>query len=279
MSVTPVPSADLEQLEIDQLLEAVYRHYGYDFRDYAYSSLRRRIRERVRAEGTRTISGLKDRVLHDSEVMDRLAIGLSVNVSAMFRDPSFYRAFRREVVPILKTYPFFRIWHAGCSTGEEVYSMAILLAEEGLYERCRIYATDINEAVLRTAREGVFPLARMKQNTANYVAAESRAAFSEYYAANADRAEFHAWLRKNVVFAQHNLVTDGPFNEFQVVVCRNVMIYFNKRLQARVHGLFLESMSRRGFLCLGAKESLKHSSHETEYEEFDAHEKIYRRMA
>ena len=269
----------LEEVEIELLLEGVYRHYGYDFRDYALSSLRRRIWQRVRAEQCKTISGLKEKVLHEPEAMERLLLGLSISVSAMFRDPGLYQAFRRKVVPHLRTYPFIRIWHAGCSTGEEVYSMAILLEEEGLYERCRIYATDMNETVLQKAREGIFPLAAMRQYTANYLQAGGKAAFSGYYTAAYDGAIFRPSLKRNVVFAQHNLASDGPFNEFQVVVCRNVMIYFNEKLQARVHRLFLESLARRGFLCLGAKESMKFSPHEGAYEEVDGREKIYRRRA
>ena len=274
----PLAADALEEVELDGLLDGVYRCYGYDFRGYARSSLRRRIRERVRAEGLGTISGLKDRVLHDPEVLERLLLGLSINVSAMFRDPEFYREFRARVVPRLRTYPFIRIWHAGCSTGEEVYSMAILLEEEGLYDRCRIYATDMNEAVLQRARDGIFPLARMKDYTVNYLQARGKAAFSDYYTASYGNAIFRAPLRRNVVFAHHNLVSDGPFNEFHVVVCRNVMIYFNKDLQARVHRLFLDSLVRFGFLCLGSKESLKYTAYEDSYEEFVPEEKIYRRV-
>jgi chemotaxis protein methyltransferase CheR len=275
---TPIRD-DLEEVELELLLEGVYRHYGYDFRDYARSSLRRRIRERVRAEGLRTISGLKEVVLHDRAAMERLLLGLSVNVSAMFRDPAFFRELRRKVVPLLRTYPFIRIWHAGCSTGEEVYSMAILLHEEGLFERARIYATDMNETVLRQAREGTMPLAAMGQYTANYLQTGGREAFSNYYTANGNNAIIRPSLRKNVVFARHNLVTDRAFNEFHVIMCRNVLIYFNKDLQARVHALFRDSLVRLGFLCLGNKESLKHLPQDSSYREFDAGQRIYRRIA
>ena len=274
----PRASDQLEDVEIELLLEGVFRHYGYDFRDYAPSSLRRRIRDRVRAEHVQTISGLKEKVLHDPECMERLLLSFSINVSAMFRDPGFYRAFRARVVPILRTYPFIRIWHAGCSTGEEVYSMAILLDEEGLYDRCRLYATDMNESVLKTARDGIFRLAAMKGYTSNYIQAGGTRSFSEYYTASYDNAIFRPALKKNMVFAQHNLAMDGPFNEFHAIMCRNVMIYFNKVLQARVHRLFLDSLIRRGFLCLGSKETIKHTVAEVEYEEFDAAEKIYRRV-
>ncbi len=275
---TPTRDNALEDMEIELLLEGIHRHYGYDFRNYALSSLRRRIRDRVQAEQLRTVSGLKEKVLHDPACMERLLLSLSVNVSAMFRDPGLYRAIRSAVVPLLRTYPFIRIWHAGCSTGEEVYSMAIVLQEEGLYDRCRLYATDMNEAVLRTARAGLFPLAAMKAYTANYLQAAGTAEFSRYYTVSHDRAMFNPALKKNVVFAQHNLAMDGPFNDFHLIVCRNVMIYFDKTLRARVHALFLESLVRFGFLCLGSKETIRHTHVETEYAAFDAREKIYRRI-
>ena len=273
----PQPGGTLEDVEIVLLLEGVYRHYGYDFRDYAISSLRRRLRFQVTSEGVQTISGLKEKVLHDPAAMERLLHALSINVSAMFRDPSFFRALRTKVVPVLRTYPFVRIWHAGCSTGEEVYSMAILLQEAGLYDRSRIYATDFNEAVLRQAREGIFPLKHMKAYTENYLRAGGSEAFSEYYTAQYDSAIFRPALKKNLVFAQHNLAMDGSFNEFHLIMCRNVMIYFNKALQERVLGLFGESLVRRGFLCLGNKETLKGTSREGQFEELDAVEKIYRK--
>ena len=273
----PIVDERLEDLEVEQLLDGIYRLYGHDFREYAWGSLKRRIRERVRAEKARTVTGLKEKVLHDRAALDRLLLGLSVNVSAMFRDPSFFRAFRQKVVPLLRTYPFIRIWHAGCSSGEEVYSLAILMQEEGLYERCRFYATDMNDLVLQRAKDGVYPLKAMQQYTANYIQAGGKAAFSEYYTASYGNALFRPSLRANVVFAQHNLATDGPFNEFQVVICRNVMIYFRPSLQARVHRLFLQSLVPLGFLALGNKESLKQSSVEDEYVEYDAVERIYRK--
>src|SRR3954452_19392084 len=196
---------DLEMVEIHLLTEGIYRHYGFDFRDYSLPSLRRRIWKRVYAEGLSTISGLLEKVLHDAGCMERLLLDLSINTTAMFRDPTFYLAFRHKVVPLLRTYPFVRIWHAGCSTGEEVYSMAILLTEEGLYDRCRIYATDLNEAVLQQARAGIYSLEYMQNYVGNYVKAGGRAAFSEYYVADNDSAIFRSSLRRNVVFSQHNL--------------------------------------------------------------------------
>jgi chemotaxis protein methyltransferase CheR len=210
--------------------------------------------------------------------MERLLLDLSITVTAMFRDPSFYLAFRDRVVPVLRTYPFTRIWVAGCSTGEEVHSLAILLQEEELYERTRIYATDINETVLERARAGVFPLEKMKEYTQNYLNAGGKRAFSEYYLAAYDGAQFQRSLLENVVFAQHNLVSDRSFNEFNVILCRNVMIYFDKQLQNRVHELFYESLANFGILALGHKESIHFSPHADDYEELDPREKLYRKV-
>jgi chemotaxis protein methyltransferase CheR len=269
---------ELEQLEIELLLEAVHRRYGFDFRHYAQASLKRRLQRRLEAEGLETLSQLQDRLLHEPGCMERLLLDLSINVTAMFRDPSFYVAFREKVAPALHTYPFTRIWCAGCSTGEEVYSLAILLQEEGLYERARIYATDINENVVATAREGVFPLDRMKQYTQNYLRAGGLHDFSQYYVAAYDGARFSRSLTENVVFAQHNLAMDRTFNDFNVIVCRNVMIYFDKDLQNRVHRLFYESLPMFGVLALGHKESINFTPHADRYEPLDPNERIYRRI-
>ena len=268
----------LEKIEIELLLEGVYRHYGFDFRSYAYSSIRRRLWKRIDAEGLPTVSALGARVLHEPEMMDKLLMDLSINVTAMYRDPTFYVAFREHVVPLLRTYPFFRIWHAGCSTGEEVYSMAILLEEEGLYDRARIYATDINEVVIHRAKDGIFPLDRMQEYTENYIRAGGKRSFSEYYIAKYDGALFKPSLLRNVVFSQHNLVTDRSFSEFNVILCRNVLIYFDKSLQQRVHGLFSESLAMFGVLALGNKETLKFSACEDLYESLSDREKIYRKV-
>jgi chemotaxis protein methyltransferase CheR len=275
----PTASSDeLERIEIDLLLEGVFRRYGFDFREYAPASLKRRLWRRIHAEKLTTVAGLAERVLHDSACMERLLLDLSINVTAMYRDPSFYAAFREKIVPLLRTYPFVRIWNAGCSTGEEVYSIAILLQEEGVYEKTRIYATDINESVLERAREGVFPLDKMQEYTQNYIAAGGKRSFSEYYAADADGALFSRSLLENVVFAQHNLVSDRSFNEFQVVICRNVMIYFDRPLQDRVHRLFYESLPTFGVLALGHKESIRFSPHEASYEELDSEERLYKKV-
>ena len=284
ISVSTDPSAplsydpELERIEIELLLEGIFRHYGFDFRSYAYASIRRRLWRRIEAERLSTVSGLQDRLLHEPALMERLLLDLSINVTAMFRDPSFYLAFRQKVVPLLRTYPFIRIWHAGCSTGEEVYSMAILLEEEGLYERARIYATDINEVVVHRARAGIFPLERMQEYTENYIRAGGMRSFSEYYTAKYDGALFSPALQRNVVFSQHNLVTDRSFAEFNVILCRNVLIYFDRALQARVHGLFYDSLVHFGILALGSKETLRLSEYETRYEELSAADRIYRKV-
>ena len=271
-------NADLEHLEIELLLEGVFRHYGFDFRAYAYASIRRRLWKRVEGEGLGTISQLQARILHDADAMERLLLDLSVNITSMFRDPVFYREFRAKVVPLLRTYPFIRIWHAGCSTGEEVFSMAILLEEEGLYDRARLYATDINDVVLQRAKQGIFPLERMQEYTENYIKAGGTRSFSEYYTAKYDGALFSPALTRNIVFSQHNLVTDRSFSEFHVIFCRNVLIYFDKTLQNRVHRLFYESLVMFGVLALGSKESLKFSQFEPCYEKLSSTEKLYKKV-
>jgi chemotaxis protein methyltransferase CheR len=270
---------DVEEIEIELLLEAIYRRYGFDFREYAPASLKRRLWRRAHAEGLGTMSALQDRLLRDPSCMERLLLDLSINVTAMFRDPSFYDAFRGQVVPLLHTYPFTRLWVAGCSTGEEVYSLAIVLDEEELLERSRIYATDINESVIEQARLGVFPLEKMQEYTQNYLKAGGTRAFSEYYLASYDGAVFDKRLVQHAVFAQHNLVSDNAFNEFHVIVCRNVMIYFDRKLQQRVFGLFHESLVHLGVLGLGRKESIRFSDYADRYEELDDVEKLYRKVA
>ncbi len=274
----PLPAGPREDLELRLLLEAIYSHYGYDFRDYAMASLRRRVWNVIREEGLTSISGLQERLLHDPECLERFLLAVSVNVTSMFRDPEFFLAFRRKVIPQLRTYPFLRLWHAGCSTGEEVYSMAILLQEEGLYERSRIYATDMNELVLRQAREGIFPLEQMAAAERNHRLAGGTRPLAEYYNSAYGSAIFRASLRENILFSQHNLAIDGSFNEFNVVLCRNVMIYFNKTLQYRVHNLIFDSLATFGILGLGAKESLQFTPHEKEYEQLEPGVKLYRRF-
>ena len=269
---------EVEHIETQLLLEGVFRLRGFDFRSYAYASIRRRLWKRVESEGLRTISELQALILHDEEAMGRLLIDLSVNVTAMFRDPVFYTEFRTIVVPMLRTYPFIRIWHAGCSTGEEVFSMAILLEEEGLYDRARLYATDVSDVVIQRAKQGIFPLDRMQAYSDNYIRAGGKRSFSEYYTAKYDGALFSPALTRNVVFSQHNLVTDRSFSEFQVIFCRNVLIYFNKSLQSSVHKLFYDSLVTFGVLALGSKETMKFSHFESSYERISAVEKLYRKI-
>jgi len=278
LAEAPEESGTVERVEIELLLEGIHRLYGFDFRAYAYSSLRRRLWHRVYAEGLKTISALQERVFHDSACMERLMLALSINVTAMFRDPGFFLALRSHVVPLLRTYPFIRVWCAGCSTGEEVYSIAILLREEGLYERTRIYATDVNELVLQHAKRAIFPLAKMQEYTANYQRAGGTRSFSEYYTAKYDGALFDPSLVENVLFSQHNLVTDRSFSEFNLILCRNVMIYFDRSLQNRVLSLFHQSLVTFGVLALGRKETLRFTDHESAFDSLVQNERIYRKL-
>src|SRR4029453_12257054 len=278
MSTAPALDNSLQDIEIELLLEGLYRAHGFDFRDYSRSSIKRRILELMRTERLTTVSEFQDKILHDAACLERFLLGLSVHATAMFRDPSFYLTFRKRVVPLLRTYPTVQIWVAGCSTGEEVYSLAILLKEERLYPKCRIYATDISQAVLRKARDGIFPLAAMREYTANYHQAGGINEFSDYYTAQYGSVIFSSALKQNVVFSQHNLATDGSFNEFQVILCRNVMIYFNKDLQARVHNLLYDSLSLFGVFGLGSKESLKFTPRADFYENLNETDRLYRKV-
>ena len=271
--------AELERIEIDLLLEGIYRHYGLDFRGYALGSLKRRLARRMHEEGTPTLSALQDKVLHDPQTMERLLVSLSISVTSMFRDPSFYRAVREKVVPLLRTYPFIRMWNAGCATGEETLSLAIVLEEEGLLGRTRIYATDFNPGVVDRARAGEFPLSRMKAYTENYLEGGGSSEFSRYYTADGPVARFSPELMRNIVFAKHNLASDSSFNEFHAILCRNVLIYFGGALQERVHTLFHDSLVNFGVLGLGHKETIRFTPLEHCYEPIDPHEKLYRRVA
>lgn len=279
MSTPQRATEKVEDIEISLLLEGLYRVHGFDFRDYSRASIKRRILELLGAEKLETISAFQDKILHDNACLERFLLGVAVHATSMFRDPSFYLTFRKRVVPLLRTYPTVQIWIAGCSTGEEVYSLAILLEEERLYGKCRIYATDISQAVLRRARDGIFPLAAMRDYTTNYHQAGGAHEFSDYYTAQYDSVIFSSGLRKNVVFSEHNLATDGSFNEFQVILCRNVMIYFNRDLQARVHNLLYDSLSMFGVFGLGNKESLKFTPRAAFYEHLNEKDKLYRKVA
>lgn len=269
---------ELEKIEIHLLLEGIYSYYGFDFRNYVAASIRRRIWYRIRAERLKNVSSLQEKVLHDPSVMARLLSDFSIHVSEMFRDPHFFKSFRKNVVPLLKEIPFVRIWHAGCSTGEEIYSMAIILHEEGLYHKTKIYATDMNEDLLKKAKDGAYPLDKMQAYMSNYQIAGGMKEFAEFFEVCHDKAVFHPFLTQNVVFAQHNLATDRSFNEFHVIICRNVMIYFDKVLQNRVHGLFCESLCSSGFLGLGDKEDIAFNNYSDRYEAFDSEQKIYRKV-
>jgi len=269
---------EIEKIEIDLLLEAIYRYYGHDFRNYALSFIQRRIIQRVRSENLTSISALQEILLRDKAVMDNLFLDFSINVTEMFRDPSFFNSFRKKVIPLIREYPDIRIWHVGCSSGEEVYSMAILLHEEGIYEKTRIYATDINQNMIEKAKQGAFSFDAMQLYTKNYFEAGGQRAFSEYYQAVGEQVVFHPFLQENIVFAQHNLVTDQSFNEFTIIICRNVLIYFDNSLQNDVHKLFHESLSLSGFLGLGKREGIEFTSYGDCYEQLDSTEKLYQKF-
>lgn len=269
---------ELERIETDLLLEAIFQRWGYDFRNYARASIDRRIRQFVSAADCSSISEMIPKVLHDREFFSRLARHFSIPVTEMFRDPFVYRAIREQVVPLLRTWPHFKIWHSGCATGEEVYSLAILLKEEGAYERATIYATDFNDEALDRAREGVFGIAKMKEATRNYQRAGGKTSFSEYYHAGYDAAVIDASLREHIVFASHNLASDSVFGETHLVFCRNVLIYFGQKLQNRALRLFTESLVHGGFLCLGTKENLQFTEVKGWYEAIDEEARIYRKV-
>lgn len=268
---------DIVDLEIQLLLEALYQRYHYDFRHYARASLKRRLTQARDQLGFPTLSALQDRLLHDAAILPRLLDYLTVQVSEMFRDPSYFRALRENVVPHLRTYPSLKVWVAGCSNGEELYSMAILFREEGLYDRTLFYATDINPEALAAAEAGVYPLDRVRKFTQNHQQSGGRSSLSDYYTADYGRAAFDKSLRERVVFSDHSLVTDAVFGEMHLISCRNVMIYFDRPLQDRAIGLFHDSLARKGFLGLGSKESLRFSAHAEAFAAFTPSEKIYQR--
>jgi chemotaxis protein methyltransferase CheR len=269
---------EVSDQDIHQLLEAIYQRYHYDFRQYAVASLRRRLLQAMNHLQCATLLDLQHKVLGDGTMFSRLLEYLTVQVSELFRDPEFFLAVRREVIPLLATYPSIKVWVAGCSTGEEAYSFAILLAEAGLLERTRIYATDINDESLRKAQSGVYALDRMKQFTLNHRAAGGHGSLSDYYHASHDNAVMAPNLKQHITFADHSLATDSIFSEVQLVSCRNVLIYFARELQDRALGLFNDALCRRGFLCLGSKESVRFSAHSARFQEWNAEQKIYRRV-
>ena len=264
-------------IELRLLIEAIYLKYSYDFRDYSGASVKRRVHHAMRQFECSTISALQARVLHDPTAFMQLLQYLTIPVSEMFRDPEHFLAIRQEVVPFLKTYPSLKIWIAGCSTGEEVYSMAILLREEGLLDRTIIYATDINPRSLEKAKQGIFSMENIRAYTLNYQKSGGQRAFSDYYTAAYDYAIFDKSLCENVTFADHSLATDSVFSETHLISCRNVLIYFNKSLQNRAFGLFHESLCHRGFLALGSKESIDFSEYGSRFEPLAKRERIYRK--
>lgn len=266
---------ELENIEIQLLLEGIYRLYGYDFRNYAPAFLQRRISHRISAENLHSVSGLLEKILHEPAVMERLFSDFSINVTEMFRDPSFFLVLRKKVIPMVKEYPIIRIWHVGCSTGEEVYSMAILLHEEGIYEKTQIFATDINLNSIEKAKRGIFPLQKMQLFTKNYIKSGGNKAFSEYYTVRNEQVVFRPFLQDNIVFFQHNLTTDQSFNEFHIIICRNVMIYFNKDLQNHVHRLLYNSLFQSGYLGLGKREEVRFTDYAKNYDVFHSGEKLY----
>jgi chemotaxis protein methyltransferase CheR len=270
---------DNTTIELRLLMEAIYLKYSYDFRDYSGASQKRRVLHALHQMDCASISALQARVLHDPDAFTQLLQYLTIPTSEMFRDPDYFLALREQVLPHLATYPSLKIWIAGCSTGEEVWSMAIMLKEEGLLDRAIIYATDINPQSLERARKGVFPLERMRAYTANYQAAGGRAAFSSYYTAAYDNALFDRSLIDNVSFADHSLATDSVFSETHLTCCRNVLIYFNRKLQERALGLFHESLCHRGFLGLGSKETVDFSAYAGAFEPLAKAERIYRKVA
>jgi chemotaxis protein methyltransferase CheR len=269
-------TADIEQR---LLIDAIYHRYHYDFRGYAQASLKRRLDSALLHFKCKTLSQLQDHVLHDPAVFPALLEYLTVQVSDMFRDPGYFKSLRQEVVPLLRTYPSLKIWVAGCSAGEEVYSLAILLHEEGLLERALIYATDINPHALRAAESGVFDMARVAAFTENHARSGARNSLSDYYTARYGRVVFDKFLREHVVFSDHSLATDSVFAEVHLVSCRNVLIYFERELQNRALGLFREALCHRGFLGLGSKESLRFTTQAEAFDDFVAHDRIYRKKA
>ena len=268
----------LEDLEIGLLLEALYQRYHYDFRPYARASIKRRLVQARSQLGFASFSAMQESLLHEEQTLPRLLNYLTVQVSEMFRDPAYYKALRERVIPHLRTYPSLKVWVAGCSNGEELYSLSILFREEGLGARTIFYATDINPDALRAAQAGIYPLDQIQKYTANHQKSGARSSLSDYYTADYGHAVFDKTLRSQVVFSDHSLVTDAVFAEMHLISCRNVLIYFDRELQDRAIGLFRDSLARKGFLGLGSKESLRFSRHAAAFADFDTAEKIYQRV-
>lgn len=270
---------EIEELEIDLLLKAIHRRYGYDFRAYARASIERRIRLFVSTRGMAHVSELLPQVIHDGSLFYELLQSFSISVTEMFRDPPTFQAIRTHVVPGLKSFPFIKVWHAGCATGEEVYSQAILLSEAGILDRSTLYGTDFNDESLAKAKAGIYPVDRLKDFTRNYQDAGGTRSFSEYYHASYDCASMNVALKERILFANHNLSTDAAFSEFHLVLCRNVLIYFNRALQNKVLKLIADSLVRGGWLCLGSAEDLKFTDVADQFHTVDAAARLYRKKA
>ena len=271
--------SDIEHLEIQLLLETIFKRYGYDFKNYAGASIRRRIIQFMEMTGATTISEMIPRVIHDETYFGSMVRNFSITVTEMFRDPTMFAAMRQKIIPLLKSYPFIKVWHAGCASGEEAYSLAIIMQEEEMFSKTTIFATDFNNAALEKAREGVYNIEAVKQNTQNYQLAGGKSSFSEYYHAKYGGMSISRKFKEKITFANHNLVTDQVFSETHLILCRNVLIYFNKELQDRVIGLFYDSLVHGGFLCLGMKESLMFSKYEKNFEEIDHKHKIFKKIS
>ena len=277
--IAPLATAGpVVEIELQLLLEAVYRYSGYDFRDYTPAFVKRRVADRMRAENVKTISALQDVVLHDGDALDRLVYGLSVTSNELFAEPEFFAEVRRTIVPMLRTVPFIRVWVVGCGTGEEAYSLAITLLEEELYRRCKLYATDVSGSAIALAKEGRIRGDALDGAFRRYREAGGRHSLDEYIALHGEPPAFDRKLRNNLVFSTHNLVSDGSFNEFHLIVCRNVMTQFNKTLEYRAHQIVFESLARGGYLALGPNENIRYAPHQRCYERASETDQIYRRI-
>ena len=269
--------AEIENLEVELLVEAVFKRYGYDFRHYSRASLKRRIYNFLSKTSFNKPTEIIPQLLYDRTLLESLIYNLSITVTEMFRDPFVYKTIREKVISFLKTYPFIKIWHAGCSTGEEAYSIAILLKEEGLYDRSQIYATDFNDEALEKAKQGIYPIENIKEYTANYQACGGKESFSKYYHSKYGSVIMNQELNKNITFANHNLASDTVFGEMQLIMCRNVLIYFDQPLQNRALKLFYESLALNGFLCLGTKESIQFSDFQEHFKTINKKARIYQK--
>jgi chemotaxis protein methyltransferase CheR len=267
---------ETEDIEVRLFIDAIFKRYGYDFNEYAWPSLKRRVLQRLQDSGLGCIADMIPQVLHNEKFFELFLKDMSVTVTEMFRDPYVFKSIRENIIPKLKTYPHVNIWHAGCATGEEVYSIAILLHEEGFLDKCHIYATDFNNQSLSIAEKGIYEMSDFRSNTTNYIASGGKSSFSDYYAADYNSVKINDALKKNITFSHHNLIQDQVFAEVNIILCRNVMIYFKPELQNRCLDIFKQSLAPRGFLVLGDKESLRFSGVAEDFEDFDGKARISR---